>query len=97
MIVSRSESQKGEPIAKLIHATANYWKHEPEWPIDLDKLRADSQQTVDIMLHGKESADYPLVGLLAGLCEDKPLLLVNCLPQLKEWRAAVWQHATKNL
>ena len=91
------KSQKGVAVAKLIHAAANYWKHEPEWHIWLDKLRKDSQRTVDILLHGKESADYPLAGLLADLCEDKPLLLVNCLPQLLEWRAAVWQHTTKNI
>ena len=91
------KSQKGEPLAKLIHAAANYWKHEPEWHLWLDKLRGDSQRTVDIILQGKESADYPLADLLSDLCGDKPLLLVNCLPQLLEWRAAVWQHTTKNI
>jgi len=91
------KSQKGVAVAKLIHAAANYWKHEPEWHIWLDKLRKDSQKTVDILLHGKESTDYPLAGLLADLCEDKPQLLVNCLPQLLEWRTAVWQHTTKNI
>ena len=91
------KSQKGEPLAKLIHAAANYWKHESEWHIWLDKLRNDSQKTVDIILQGKESADYPLADLLSELCGAKPLLLVNCLPQLLEWRAAVWQHTTKNI
>jgi len=91
------KSRKGKSVAKLIHAAANYWKHEPEWHIWLDKLRKDSQRTVDILLHGKESADYPLADLLSDLCGDKSLLLVNCLPQLLEWRAAVWQHTTKNI
>ena len=91
------KTQKGESVAQLIHAAANYWKHEPEWHIWLDKLRKDSQKTVDIILQGKESADYPLADLLSELCGAKPLLLVNCLPQLLEWRAAVWQHTTKNI
>ena len=91
------KSQKGEPLAKLIHAAANYWKHEPEWHLWLDKLRKDSQKTVGIILQGKELADYPLADLLSELCGAKPLLLVNCLPQLLERRAAVWQYTTKNI
>lgn len=91
------KSSKGEAVAKLIHAAANYWKHESEWDIWLDKLRKDSQRTVGTLLRGKESADYPLADLLSELCVNKPLLLVSCLPQLKEWRTAVWQHTTKNI
>lgn len=86
------KSSKGIAVARLIHSAANYWKHEPEWHIWLEELKPKSQKTIDEILHGKESSDYPLSDLLAELCGKNSLLLVNCLPYLKEWRAAVYEY-----
>ncbi len=85
------KSQNGIAIAKLIHAAANYWKHEPEWHIWLEQLKPQSQKTVDVILHGRESADYPLSDLLADLCGENNLLLINCLPYLIKWRLSVYE------
>jgi len=79
----------GTPVAKLVHAAANYWKHSPEWPIWQLELTKHSQRTVDVMLNGRESADYPLADLLADLCKGKPLQLIHCTPYLDDWRNAV--------
>ncbi|MDD9197418.1 hypothetical protein PVK62_16440 [Aliivibrio sp. S3MY1] len=92
-----SKSVLDKPVAKLIHAAANYWKHEPEWHIWLAELKPRSQKTIDEILHGREFADYPLSELLADLCGEKELLLSNCLPYLIEWRKAVWLYTTENV
>jgi len=84
------KSALGIPIAKLIHDAANYWKHSPEWHIWQSELKKNSQQTIDDVLHGRESADYPLSDLLADLCKEKGLSLISCLPYLIEWRLAVY-------
>lgn len=83
------KSVEGTAIVKLIHAAGNYWKHEPEWHIWLTELQKRSQDTVDIVLHGKNSSYFPLSALLYELCGDKPLQLANCLPYLIEWRSDV--------
>jgi len=90
------KSNKGIAIARLIHSAANYWKHEPEWHIWLEELKPNSQKTIDETLHGKDFADYPLSELLADLCNGNTLSLSGCLPYLKEWRAAVYKHTSKN-
>lgn len=82
-------SIEGIPVAKLVHAAANYWKHSPEWPIWQLELTKHSQRTVDVMLNGRESADYPLADLLTDLCKGKPLQLIHCAPYLDDWRNAV--------
>jgi hypothetical protein len=85
-------SSSGEPIAELIHAAANYWKHEPEWHIWLDKLKADSQKTIDNVLHRRDSAQYPLSDLLADLNGSSELTLIGCLSYLIQWRESVLRH-----
>ena len=79
----------GIPVAKLVHAAANYWKHSPEWPIWQLELTKHSQRTVDVMLNGRESAYYPLADLLTDLCQGKPLQLIHCASYLDDWRNAV--------
>jgi hypothetical protein len=91
------KSKEGVPVAKLIHSAGNYWKHEPEWHIWLESLKPQSQRTINDTLHGRNSADYPLSQVLADLCGDKKLLLVNCIPYLKEWRQAVYIYTSKNV
>jgi len=86
------KSSKGRPIAELIHSAANYWKHSPEWHVWLDSLGKRSQDTLDILLHERNSADYPLSDLLADLCIEDTLSLINCLPHLLDWRLAVYEH-----
>jgi hypothetical protein len=90
-------SSNNVAIAKLIHSAANYWKHSPEWHIWLDELNNNSQKTVDELLHGRETADYPLSELLADICKEESLLLANCLPYLVDWRLAVYKYKTKNV
>lgn len=90
-------SKNGVAVAKLVHSAANYWKHEPEWHYWLSELQGRAQETVDTILHSRDSADYPLSDLLADLCGEKELLLVNCLPYLSEWRSAVWEYISKNV
>lgn len=90
-------SSFGEPIAELIHAAANYWKHEPEWHIWLEKLSKQSQKTTDNVLHNRNSAQYPLSDLLADLNNSSDLTLLGCLPYLIDWRKTVFEHIKKNI
>ncbi len=85
----------GEPVAELIHSAANYWKHEPEWHIWLEKLKERSQETVDKVLHHRDSAHYPLSDLLADLNGSLEHTLLGCLPHLADWRKAVYEHIEK--
>ena len=91
------KSSNGVAVAQLIYSAANYWKHSPEWHIWLAELSPRSQTTVDKVLHGRESANYPLSDLLADLCNGESLLLTNCLPYLSNWRLAVYEHVSKNV
>lgn len=84
-------------VARLIHSAANYWKHAPEWHIWLQDLKPKSQKTIDEVLHTRDSADYPLSDLLADLCRENSVLLVNCLPYLVEWRKAIYDYIEKNV
>lgn len=86
------KSTGGTPVAQLIHAAANYWKHSPEWHIWQLELSSHSQRTVNKLLNGKEYADYPLADLLFDLCKGKSLLLSHCLPYLEKWRSVVHEH-----
>jgi len=90
------KSSIGIPVAEVIHAAGNYWKHSPEWHIWLEKLRLCSQKTVDSILHGKESADYPLSDLLVELVGGD-FRLSNCLPYLIKWHLAVHQYVQKKV
>ncbi|WP_404471947.1 hypothetical protein LG301_14930 [Vreelandella venusta] len=90
-------SSVGEPVAELIHSAANYWKHEPEWHIWLEKLNDRSQKTVDKVLHHRDSAQYPLSDLLADLNGSSDITLIGCLPYLTQWREAVFRHVEKNI
>ncbi|HIF9447761.1 TPA: hypothetical protein ACX6SQ_000338 [Photobacterium damselae] len=85
----------GEPVAELIHIAANYWKHEPEWNIWLEKLKKQSQETVDKVLHHRNSAQYPLSDLLADLNGSSDLTLLGCLSYLIDWRKAVFEYSEK--
>lgn len=91
------KSKNDVTVAKLVHSAANYWKHEPEWHCWLSELQDRAQETVDTILHSRNSADYPLSDLLADLCGENELLLVNCLPYLREWRSAVWEYISENV
>ena len=91
------KSKNGVAVAKLVHSAANYWKHEPEWHYWLSELQGRAQKTVDTVLHSRDLANYPLSDLLADLCEENDLLLVNCLPYLREWRSAVWERISKKV
>ena len=90
-------STGGIPVAQLVHAAANYWKHSPEWHIWQLELSSHSQRTVDKMLNGRESSHYPLADLLFDLCNDKSLLLSHCVPYLEEWRSAVYKRLEKTV
>ena len=87
----------GEPVAELIHSAANYWKHEPQWHIWLEKLKKQSQETVDKILHHRDEAYYPLSDLLADLNGSSELTLLGCLPYLIDWRKNVYEHTEKNV
>ncbi|WP_156792387.1 hypothetical protein [Desulfotalea psychrophila] len=91
------KSSNGVAVAQLIHSAANYWKHSPEWHIWLSELGSRSQNTVDKLLHGRESASYPLFDLLADLCNEDSLLLTKCLPYLIDWRLAIYEHVSNNI
>ncbi|WP_318484141.1 hypothetical protein [Photobacterium leiognathi] len=89
------KSNNDVAVARLIHSAANYWKHAPEWHIWLQDLQPKSQKTIDEVLHTRSFAHYPLSDLLADLCSENSLLLVNCLPYLVEWRKAVYDYIEK--
>ena len=88
-----AKSPKGKPIAQLMHAAGNYWKHEPEWHIWLQELPERAQKTVDVVLHEKEYGYWPLGDLLhelSGADDNQGVGLTNLVPYLESWRQAVW-------
>jgi hypothetical protein len=72
-----------------LNAAANFWKHSPEWWLDKENIRKDSQATLDTIRKITESDDYQLSNVLAELVGSSDLTLSALLPNLIAWRSAV--------
>jgi hypothetical protein len=84
--------QNGLPLAAVLNAAANYWKHVEEWVETLNvgkdsELRANALKTLQQIETVTPWADYTCANLLAALLDGKALELSSLLPEIEEWRS----------
>jgi len=79
----------GQPMAQLINAAANHWKHSPEWSLDTPTTQA--KQTLDVIaaLGVDTSGSYPLANMLYKMLAPHPARFANLIPFLAQWRDAL--------
>lgn len=81
----------GDPMAAIVNAAANYWKHSSEWGSREDpSMEAQRDQTRRPLLNlGVDlQGPYPLSCVLAALLSPLPIQFETLLPFLVAWRDA---------
>jgi len=82
----------GEPVARILNAAANYWKHEDEWDTNAviarnaDDLKPQQKDTIRIIETVTPWSDYTCVNLLAALSDSKTPRVATLIPFLEAWR-----------
>lgn len=81
----------GDPMAAILNAAANYWKHSAEWGSRADhRMEAQRDRTRRPLL--KLGVDlqgpYPLSCVLSALLSPLPIRFETLLPFLVAWRDA---------
>ena len=80
----------GEPIARVLNAAANYWKHVDEWDTsatitrDAEKLKGQQLRTIRIIETVTPWCDYTCANLLGELTTESRF--TDLIPTLEAWR-----------
>jgi hypothetical protein len=77
-------SETGRPIAEIVNAAANHWKHSAEWPPRED-LRQRREELFGL-LGCSDRDDYPLLTVLANLTPSRDAPLSSLVSLLAAWR-----------
>lgn len=73
--------------AAIFNASANYWKHFPEWLKSDDAIeKKQATRTQFVIGEIVNSQDWVLAGVLAKLTSDAEFRLSNLIPLLHDWR-----------
>ncbi len=78
----------GDTFVSLINASANWWKHEPEW-WDAGELPKNGERSFDLVASVTESTSYQLSNVLALFCGNNELRFNFIIPYLEKWRTDV--------
>lgn len=74
----------GEPIAALVNAAANYWKHRPEFE---GEPRREERWTVELLTAlGVSTDDYRAALALREILRPLPIRFGTLMPFLVAWR-----------
>ncbi len=76
----------GEPIAAIINAAANYWKHHPEWAHQRPDRRRERIEALFDSVGFPVDSDYPLSGVLAEITTPRVARMTALVPLLLAWR-----------
>jgi hypothetical protein len=75
----------GRPVAAILNAAANFWKHHPEWPLEKSQTRQDAVRAAFEDLGYAADGEYPLSGILAQVTGGQARFS-SILPLLTQWR-----------
>jgi len=78
-------SSSGRPVAAVLNAAANFWKHHPEWPLEKSQTRQDVVRGAFEDLGYPADGEYPLSGILTELTGGQARFN-SILPLLAQWR-----------
>jgi hypothetical protein len=81
----------GRPIARIVNAAANYWKHAPEAGILSSPADTLEKPVLDALTSaGVTGSNFIVSQALDGLvCSESSARLMRLVPMLVEWRDAV--------
>lgn len=79
------QEPSGQPVVAILNAAANFWKHNPEWPLERSSARQDVIRLAFEDLGHPADGEYPLSGLLTELTAGSARF-GGILPLLRDWR-----------
>ena len=98
-VLSKGPKHKsGNTFAKIVDASADYWKHNSEWPLDTPRNRKGKKdieaifETISINGHPVSVNDYcPLVKILFELSHTEKRQFNAVFKKILEWRNELTQ------
>lgn len=84
--------ESGNTFAKIVDASADYWKHNGEWRLDTDRNRKGKEdieaifETISINSPVSVNDYYPLVKILSELSHTKNRRFNAVFKKILEWR-----------
>ena len=81
----------GDPVATIVNAAANYWKHSPDWDSPAGKKAQNQREETRkplLRLGVNLQGSYPLSNVLAELLSPPTACFEELLPLLVAWRDA---------
>ena len=84
--------ENGNTFAKIVDASADYWKHNGEWPLDTDRNRKGKEdieaifETISINSPISVNDDYPLGNILFELSRTEKKQFNAVFKKIQEWR-----------
>jgi hypothetical protein len=78
-------SSSGRTVARILNAAANFWKHNPEWPLQNNDARHNAIRAAFEDLGFPADGEYPLSGILTELTGGHARF-TYILPFLEQWR-----------
>lgn len=79
----------GRSMAQLVNATANHWKHSPEWSLDAPTNQAVQTLEVISSLGVDTNGSYPVANILHEILRPLPVRFASLIPFLTQWRDAL--------
>ena len=88
--LSKEPKHKGNTFAKIVDASANYWKHNSEWPSDKPCKRKEKIEAIFKMISNGHSVSvsdpYPLSNILFELSHTEKGQFNAVFKKILEWR-----------
>ena len=84
--------ESGNTFAKIVDASADYWKHNGEWRLDTDRNRKGKEdiedifETISINSPISVNDDYPLGNILFELSHTEKEQFNAVFKKIQEWR-----------
>ncbi len=83
--------ESGNTFVKIVDASANYWKHNSEWPLDKSCNRKEKIEAIFKMVSINDhpisvNDDYPLGNILFDLSHTEKEQFNAVFKKILEWR-----------
>lgn len=79
----------GLPVAKIVNAAANCWKHSAEWDWSKSDTRRESTVSVLETVLGEPMRGYAIGNVLYKLLDPEPPRFCHLVPLLLAWRRSI--------
>lgn len=82
----------GRYVVELTNAAANYWKHSPEWSLNVPTPQAkQTLEAISSLGVNTTIGSYPLANTLHEMLTPHPARFANLIPFLTQWRDVLWR------